>query len=136
LGRYAPPYIRKFPNYALIRSQSDKTKGYSESNLIENLHAYPDLRVWTYIKDRTIQIIGIGVKSVFQIPFIDALPFGAILAATHPVALGVIFKKFPIPHRLNVIIEGESLFNVQRESLLLMLLKVLFSQAPLFPCLT
>jgi CPA1 family monovalent cation:H+ antiporter len=59
----------------------------------------------------TILIIGIGVKSVFQIPFIDALLFGAILAATDPVAVGVIFKKFPIPHRLNLIIEGESLFN-------------------------
>ncbi|MGH9953384.1 MAG: cation:proton antiporter, partial [Nitrososphaeraceae archaeon] len=28
-----------------------------------------------------------------------------------PVAVGVIFKKFPIPHKLNTIIEGESLFN-------------------------
>jgi len=36
---------------------------------------------------------------------------GAILAATDPVAVGAIFKRFPIPHRLNVIIEGESLFN-------------------------
>lgn len=59
----------------------------------------------------TILIIGIGVKSVFEIPFIDALLFGAILAATDPVAVGVIFKKYPIPHRLSVIIEGESLFN-------------------------
>jgi Na+:H+ antiporter len=59
----------------------------------------------------TILIIGIGVKSVFQIPYIDALLFGAILAATDPVAVGIIFKKFPIPHRLNLIIEGESLFN-------------------------
>lgn len=59
----------------------------------------------------TILIIGIGVNSVFQIPFIDALLFGTILAATDPVAVGVIFKKFSIPHKLNIIIEGESLFN-------------------------
>jgi monovalent cation:H+ antiporter, CPA1 family len=59
----------------------------------------------------TILLIGLGVKSVFQIPFIDAMLFGTILAATDPVAVGVIFKKFPIPHRLNLIIEGESLFN-------------------------
>ena len=39
----------------------------------------------------TILIIGIGVNSVFQIPFIDALLFGTILAATDPVAVGVIF---------------------------------------------
>ncbi|MGC2382701.1 MAG: cation:proton antiporter, partial [Nitrososphaeraceae archaeon] len=59
----------------------------------------------------TIIIIGIGVTSVFHIPIIDALLFGAILAATDPVAVGVIFKKFPIPYKLNTIIEGESLFN-------------------------
>ena len=59
----------------------------------------------------TIIVIGIAVNGVFQIPLIDALLLGAILAATDPVAVGVIFKKFPIPHKLNIIIEGESLFN-------------------------
>ena len=59
----------------------------------------------------TILIIGIGASTVFQIPIIDALLFGTILAATDPVAIGAIFKKFPIPHKLNLIIEGESLFN-------------------------
>jgi monovalent cation:H+ antiporter, CPA1 family len=59
----------------------------------------------------TILLIGLGVKTVFQFPFIDAMLFGTILAATDPVAVGVILKKFPIPHRLNLIIEGESLFN-------------------------
>lgn len=59
----------------------------------------------------TILIIGIAVSAIFQIPFIDGLLFGTILAATDPVAVGIIFKKFPIPHRLNLIIEGESLFN-------------------------
>jgi Na+:H+ antiporter len=59
----------------------------------------------------TILIIGIGVNIIFHIPLIDALLLGTILAATDPVAVGVIFKKFPIPNRLNLIIEGESLFN-------------------------
>jgi Na+:H+ antiporter len=59
----------------------------------------------------TILIIGLGVNVIFQIPLIDALLLGTILAATDPVAVGVIFKKFPIPQRLNLIIEGESLFN-------------------------
>lgn len=59
----------------------------------------------------TILIIGIAVASIFQIPVIDGLLFGTILAATDPVAVSIIFKKFPIPHRLNLIIEGESLFN-------------------------
>jgi CPA1 family monovalent cation:H+ antiporter len=59
----------------------------------------------------TVLIIGVGVNKVFQIPFTDALLFGTILAATDPVAVSVIFKKFPIPRKLNLIIEGESLFN-------------------------
>jgi CPA1 family monovalent cation:H+ antiporter len=59
----------------------------------------------------TILIIGIAVTTIFQIPIIDGLLFGTILAATDPVAVAIIFKKFPIPHRLNLIIEGESLFN-------------------------
>ena len=59
----------------------------------------------------TILIIGIAITTIFQIPVIDGLLFGTILAATDPVAVGIIFKKFPIPHRLNLIIEGESLFN-------------------------
>ena len=59
----------------------------------------------------TILIIGVGTSTVFQISFIDALLLGTILAATDPVAVGAIFKKFPIPHRLNMIIEGESIFN-------------------------
>ena len=58
-----------------------------------------------------ILTIGTGVSKIFQIPFIDALLFGTILAATDPVAVGVIFKKFPIPRRLHLIVEGESLFN-------------------------
>ena len=50
----------------------------------------------------TIIIIGIAVNGVFQIPFINALLFGAILVATDHVAVDVIFKKFPIPHKLNM----------------------------------
>jgi Na+:H+ antiporter len=59
----------------------------------------------------TILIIGVAFVIVFQIPFNDALLIGTILAATDAVAVGVIFQKFPIPHKLNTIIEGESLFN-------------------------
>ncbi|HET6640424.1 MAG TPA: hypothetical protein VFY68_12320 [Nitrososphaeraceae archaeon] len=35
-----------------------------------------------------MKIIGIGIKSAFQVPYIDAILFGAILAATDPVAAG------------------------------------------------
>jgi CPA1 family monovalent cation:H+ antiporter len=33
------------------------------------------------------------------------------LASTDPVVACVIFKKFPIPHKLSIITEGKSLFN-------------------------
>ncbi len=59
----------------------------------------------------TIFLIGIPIGFIFAVPLLDALLFGAILAATDPVAVGAIFKRFTIPHRLNVILEGESLFN-------------------------
>lgn len=60
----------------------------------------------------TIIIIGIAVSGVFQIPFIDALLLGAILASTDPVATGVKFKKFPIPHELNIIGKSERLLRI------------------------
>ena len=59
----------------------------------------------------TIFLIGFSIGTTFEIPLIHALLFGAILAATDPVAVGAIFARFPIPHRLNTLIEGESLFN-------------------------
>jgi len=59
----------------------------------------------------TIFLIGFSIGFIFDIPLIHALLFGAILAATDPVAVGAVFKKFPIPKRLNTLIDGESLFN-------------------------
>lgn len=59
----------------------------------------------------TIFLIGFSIGFIFEIPLIHALLFGSILAATDPVAVGAVFKKFPIPERLNTLIEGESLFN-------------------------
>lgn len=40
-----------------------------------------------------------------------ALVFGALIAATDPVAVVSIFKKLGAPRRLTVLLEGESLFN-------------------------
>lgn len=40
-----------------------------------------------------------------------ALVFGALIAATDPVAVVSIFKKLGAPKRLTVLLEGESLFN-------------------------
>ena len=40
-----------------------------------------------------------------------ALVFGALISATDPVAVLSLFRKFGIPRRLSVLIEGESLLN-------------------------
>jgi CPA1 family monovalent cation:H+ antiporter len=40
-----------------------------------------------------------------------ALLFGAIVAATDPIAVLAIFKRLGVPHDLEVLVEGESLFN-------------------------
>jgi CPA1 family monovalent cation:H+ antiporter len=40
-----------------------------------------------------------------------ALLFGAIVAATDPIAVLAIFKRLGVPHELEVLVEGESLFN-------------------------
>lgn len=52
---------------------------------------------------------GIGHPQGF--PFIAALLAGALLSATDPVAVLALFKKVGAPERLNVLVDGESLFN-------------------------
>lgn len=47
----------------------------------------------------------------YDIPFILALVFGAIISATDPVAVLALFKEYGAPRRLSLIFEGESIFN-------------------------
>lgn len=61
-------------------------------------------------------IIGYGTHLVSHvlgtpIPLAVTLLFGIIISATDPVAVLSIFKKMGTPHRLNLLFEGESLFN-------------------------
>lgn len=59
----------------------------------------------------TIFIVAIGISLVLHTNFMDGVLFGTIVASTDAVAVAIIFKRFTIPKRLNLIIEGESLFN-------------------------
>jgi len=45
------------------------------------------------------------------LPFATAVVFGALIAATDPVAVIALFRALGVPHRLAVALEGESLFN-------------------------
>ena len=55
--------------------------------------------------------VGIGVWLILPIDLIVALLFGALIAATDPVAVIALFKELGTPERLTVLVEGESLFN-------------------------
>ncbi len=61
--------------------------------------------VVAFLIDIVMSLIG------FDIPFIVALIFGAIISATDPVAVLALFKEYGAPRRLSLIFEGESIFN-------------------------
>lgn len=56
-------------------------------------------------------LIGYGLWWLLDVDIIVALLFGALISATDPVAVVAIFKELGAPLRLNVLVEGESLFN-------------------------
>lgn len=56
-------------------------------------------------------LVGIGAWLLLDINFVLALLFGALISATDPVAVVALFKELGAPLRLNVLVEGESLFN-------------------------
>jgi CPA1 family monovalent cation:H+ antiporter len=56
-------------------------------------------------------LIGGGLWLVLDMRFVLALMFGALISATDPVAVIALFKELGAPHRLTVLVEGESLLN-------------------------
>jgi CPA1 family monovalent cation:H+ antiporter len=56
-------------------------------------------------------IVGGIVFQVLDIPILGALAFGALIAATDPVAVIAFFKSLGVSKRLSILVEGESLFN-------------------------
>jgi len=69
------------------------------------LLAVPGVILTTLVVGAVIYItnIGIGIEM--------ALVFGALIAATDPVAVVALFRRLGAPKRLQVLLEGESLFN-------------------------
>jgi CPA1 family monovalent cation:H+ antiporter len=59
----------------------------------------------------TAAIVGALVHWGVGFDWSTALLFGAIVAATDPIAVLAIFKRLGVPHDLEVLVEGESLFN-------------------------
>jgi CPA1 family monovalent cation:H+ antiporter len=59
----------------------------------------------------TTLLVGWMVAQGTGIPLQLALVFGALVAATDPVAVVALFRRLGAPRRLQVLLEGESLFN-------------------------
>lgn len=56
-------------------------------------------------------LVGGAIWLLLDINLTTALLFGALISATDPVAVIALFKELGAPLRLNVLVEGESLFN-------------------------
>ncbi|MHB1131528.1 MAG: Na+/H+ antiporter [Chloroflexota bacterium] len=59
----------------------------------------------------TTAIVGGFVAGTTQLGLPLALVFGALIAATDPVAVVAVFRTLGVPKRLGVLVEGESLLN-------------------------
>ena len=59
----------------------------------------------------TAGLVGAALHLAAGLPWVDALLFGTIVAATDPVAVLSIFGAVGAPRRLAAIVSGESLFN-------------------------
>lgn len=55
--------------------------------------------------------IAFGITALGALPFGAALVYGAIVAATDPVAVVAVFRKFPVPANVKTIVEAESISN-------------------------
>lgn len=78
-------------------------------NLLENwrpilLFAVPGVIITTFLVAGAITW-GTGI------PFATTVVFGALIAATDPVAVISLFRSMGVPKRVQVLMEGESLFN-------------------------
>lgn len=59
----------------------------------------------------SVFLVAFSLHFIGGVDFMVALLIGAIISATDPVAVMAIFKDLGAPKRLNLLVEGESLFN-------------------------
>ncbi|MBT7189181.1 MAG: hypothetical protein HN916_03230, partial [Anaerolineae bacterium] len=59
----------------------------------------------------TTLLVGTAIQWGTGVTMTTALVFGALIAATDPVAVVALFKQLGVPKRLQILLEGESLFN-------------------------
>lgn len=56
-------------------------------------------------------VVGFTLSAVSPYPLVACLLLAAIISTTDPVAVVALFKDLNVPHRLSLLVEGESLFN-------------------------
>jgi monovalent cation:H+ antiporter, CPA1 family len=56
-------------------------------------------------------LVGYALWFLLDLELTTALLFGALISATDPVAVVALFRELGAPLRLNILVEGESLFN-------------------------
>ncbi|MDF7806832.1 cation:proton antiporter [Pontiellaceae bacterium B12219] len=56
-------------------------------------------------------VMAVPIRLYFDMPWIDILFFCGIMSATDPVAVSAIFSVIPVPEKLKMLIESESLLN-------------------------
>jgi CPA1 family monovalent cation:H+ antiporter len=59
----------------------------------------------------TAILVAVLLAWLLNAPIVDMLLFGIIIASTDPVAVLAIFRRYPMPEKLKLMIEGESLLN-------------------------
>jgi CPA1 family monovalent cation:H+ antiporter len=59
----------------------------------------------------TAILVAVLLAWLLNPPIVDMLLFGIIIASTDPVAVLAIFRRYPLPEKLKLMIEGESLLN-------------------------
>jgi CPA1 family monovalent cation:H+ antiporter len=59
----------------------------------------------------TAILVAVLLAWLLNPPLVDMLLFGIIIASTDPVAVLAIFRRYPLPEKLKLMIEGESLLN-------------------------
>ncbi|MCI0398968.1 MAG: Na+/H+ antiporter [Chloroflexi bacterium] len=65
----------------------------------------------TFIVAGLVMAMSRALLPGFQMPWLAAVAFGALISATDPVAVLAFFRNLGVGKRLSVLIEGESLFN-------------------------
>jgi CPA1 family monovalent cation:H+ antiporter len=78
-------------------------------HLRENLRPIGILAIFGVVVSTIV--IGVIISTVWSVPLIFGLLFGALISPTDPISVLAIFGKMGVAQKLRTIIEGESLFN-------------------------